>query len=67
MDINIQWVSPTGTAAVDYFNVLYKEYDLYPPLNGLNNWILATDPPLPNTQFNYTLTGLKENTIYRIK
>jgi len=66
MDINIQWVSPTGTAVVDYFNVLYKEFDLYPPLNGLNNWILATDPPLPNTQLNYTITGLKENTIYRI-
>jgi hypothetical protein len=66
MDINIQWVSPTGTLAVDYFNVLYKEFDLYPPVNGLNDWILATDPPLPNNQFNYTITGLKENTIYRI-
>jgi len=66
MDINIQWVSPTGTAAVDYFNVLYKEYDLYPPLNGLSNWILATDPPLPPTQLNYTITGLNENTQYRI-
>ena len=66
MDINIQWVSPTGTAAVDYFNVLYKEFDLYPPINGLNDWILATDPPLPPTQLNYTITGLKENTVYRI-
>jgi hypothetical protein len=66
MDINIQWVTQVGTAVTDYFNVLYKEFDLYPPLNGLNNWILATDPPLPPTQFNYTITGLKENTIYRI-
>ena len=66
MDINIQWVTQVGTAVTDYFNVLYKEFDLYPPLNGLNDWILATDPPLPNTQFNYTITGLKENTIYRI-
>ena len=66
MDINIQWVSPTGSAVVDYFNVLYKEFDLYPPVNGLNDWILATDPSLPPTQLSYTLTGLKENTIYRI-
>lgn len=66
MDINIQWVTQVGTAVTDYFNVLYKEFDLYPPLNGLNDWILATDPPLPPTQFNYTITGLKENTIYRI-
>ena len=66
MDINIQWVSPFGTLPTDYFNVLYKEYDLYPPINGLNDWILATDPPLPSTQLSYTITGLKENTIYRI-
>lgn len=62
MDINVYWSPNGGTNPVDEFNVLYKEYD---PL-GLNEWIIANPSPLPNTATSYTITGLDQNTVYRV-
>lgn len=62
MDINVFWSPGSNANVADGFNVFYREYD---PL-GLNNWILANPTLLPYTATTYTITGLSENTVYRV-
>lgn len=62
MDITITWTNGGGYQPTDGWIVLYKEHTP----NSINNWILATDPELPPTQNQYTLTGLSANVIYDI-
>lgn len=62
MDITITWSNGGGYQPTDGWNVLYREHTL----TNMNNWILATDPDLPPTPTQYTLTGLTPNVLYDI-
>ena len=62
MNITITWSNGGGYQSVDGYIILYRETT---PTNT-NNWILATDPELPPTQTQYTLTGLTPNILYDI-
>ena len=62
MDITIAWSNGGGYQPTDGWIILYREHT---PTN-INSWILATDPELPPTQNQYTLTGLTANVFYDI-
>ena len=62
MDITIAWSDGGGLQATDGWNVLYRERTS----TNTNNWILATDPPLPASTNQYTITGLTQNVVYDV-
>jgi hypothetical protein len=62
MDITITWSDGGGYQTTDGWNILYREHT---PTN-INSWILATDPDLPPTPTQYTLTGLTPNVLYDV-
>lgn len=62
MDITITWSNGGGYQTTDGWNILYREHT---PTN-INSWILATDPDLPPTPTQYTLTGLTPNVLYDV-
>lgn len=62
MNVFITWAPDPIPSPTDSYNILYKLAD---SLN-LNSWTLANPTPLPSTATNYTITGLENNSLYRV-
>jgi hypothetical protein len=62
MNVFVTWAPDPIPSPTDSYNILYKLAD---SLN-LNSWTLANPTPLPSTATSYTITGLDDNSIYRV-